>query len=42
MISNLRKLQLRMLDILTEIDIVCRRNNIRYWLDFGTLLGAVR
>lgn len=42
MTSNLRKLQLRMLDILVEIDKVCRRNNIRYWLDFGTLLGAVR
>ncbi len=40
--GNLRALQLRMTEILVEIDKVCRRNGIRYWIDFGTLLGAVR
>lgn len=40
--STLRKLQLRLLDILVEIDRICRKNNIQYWIDFGTLLGAVR
>lgn len=28
--------------ILREIDRVCRRNGIRYWLDFGSLLGCRR
>jgi lipopolysaccharide cholinephosphotransferase len=37
-----RKAQLQMLDILTEVDKICRRHNITYWIDFGTLLGAVR
>lgn len=40
--STLRKAQIRMLDILIEIDKICRKHNIPYWLDFGTLLGAVR
>ena len=38
----LRKMQLRLLDIVVEIDKICRRYNIRYWIDFGSLLGAVR
>ena len=38
----LRKAQLRMLDILVEIDKICRRHNLPYWIDTGTLLGAVR
>lgn len=40
--SELRKLQLiekKMLDQFVEI---CNENEIEYWLDFGTLLGAVR
>jgi lipopolysaccharide cholinephosphotransferase len=38
----LRKAQLRMLDILVEIDNICRKHKINYFLDGGTLLGAVR
>lgn len=40
--TSLRKAQLRMLDILIEVDKICRKHNILYWLDFGTLLGAIR
>jgi len=40
--TMLRKAQLRMLDILVEIDKICRKHNINYYLDGGTLLGAVR
>lgn len=40
--TMLRKAQLRMLDILVEIDRICRKHNIPYWIEYGTLLGAVR
>lgn len=40
--TTLRKAQLRMLDILIEVDKICKRHNIPYWLEGGTLLGAVR
>ncbi len=40
--SHLREMQLALLDILFEIDRICRRHDIQYWLDSGTLLGAVR
>lgn len=40
--SSLRKQQLIMLDILKVLDEICRRHNIKYWLSYGTLLGAVR
>lgn len=30
------------LEILKKIDEVCKKHNINYWLDSGTLLGAVR
>ena len=40
--STLRKAQLRMLDILRVVDAICRKNNIPYFLESGTLLGAVR
>lgn len=40
--SELRKMQLRMLEMLKYIDKICRDNNIKYWLSSGTCLGAVR
>lgn len=40
--ETLRKAQLRMLDILLEVDRICKKNNIDYWLSDGTFLGAVR
>ena len=40
--SDLRKAQLRMLEILICIDRICRKHQIKYWLSSGTLLGAVR
>lgn len=40
--STLRKAQLRMLDMLIEIDKICRKHKIDYWIEFGTLLGAIR
>lgn len=40
--TQLRAAQLRMLEILNEIDKICKKYNITYWLDGGTLLGCVR
>ncbi len=40
--TQLRKCQEQQLSILMEIDRICRKNNIEYWLDGGTLLGAIR
>jgi len=40
--GHLRELQLKELQILVEIDKICRRHGIDYWLDGGTCLGAVR
>lgn len=40
--SELRRLQMRMLDILIVVDEICRRHDIPYWIEGGTLLGAVR
>jgi len=39
---DLRTFQLKLLDILTEVDKVCRTHDIRYYITAGTLLGAVR
>ncbi len=40
--EELRELQLTEFELLSEVDRVCRKNNIRYSLYAGTLLGAVR
>lgn len=37
--TSLQKIEL---EILKKIDEVCKKNNIKYWLDSGTLLGSVR
>jgi len=40
--QQLRSCQLKQLAILEQMDAICQRHNIPYWLDGGTLLGAVR
>lgn len=40
--TDLRSCQLVMLRILKIFDKICRDADLRYWLDSGTLLGAVR
>lgn len=40
--SLLRRQQMRMLELLLEIDRICKKHDIPYWLSSGTLLGAVR
>lgn len=40
--SDLRKAQYRMLDLLLWVDEVCKKNSIPYFLEGGTLLGAIR
>ena len=40
--NTLRKVQLAQLEIAKEIKRVCDENDIKYFLDAGTLLGTVR
>lgn len=40
--ENLVKLQDVLYEIMEEIDFICRKNDIKYQLFYGTLLGAVR
>ncbi len=40
--GQIRDIQLANLALLKELDYVCKQNNMKYWLDFGSLLGAVR
>ena len=40
--TPLRTAQKKMLEVLLEFDRVCKKNGLVYWIDFGTLLGAVR
>lgn len=40
--DELRKIQEKKLEMLVDIASFCENNNITYWLDSGTLLGAIR
>jgi lipopolysaccharide cholinephosphotransferase len=40
--GRLRQAQLKMYTMLTVIDAICLKHDLDYWLDAGTLLGAVR
>ncbi|WP_419420852.1 LicD family protein [Legionella sp. D16C41] len=40
--GRLRQAQLRMLEMLSVIDSICIKYQLDYWLDAGTLLGAIR
>ena len=40
--ENLKRLQKVEFELLSEVDRICRKNNIQYTLYAGTLLGAVR
>lgn len=40
--SELRNLQMRLLEMLDFIDDICKKNDIKYWLSSGTCLGAIR
>lgn len=40
--EELRRLQLIQVDMLIELDRICRKYNIKYIIDSGTLLGAAR
>ncbi len=40
--STLRKAQMRMLDILKVVDAICQKHGIEYFLDGGSLIGAIR
>ena len=40
--GNLRKLQLCDTELLKVFDAVCKKHEFTYWIDWGTLLGAVR
>lgn len=40
--EELRKLQMVEFELVSEVDRICRKNNIKYTLYAGTLLGAVR
>lgn len=40
--GQIRDIQLANFELLKELDYVCKENNLKYWLDFGTLIGAIR
>lgn len=40
--GKLRNFQLALLSMLLEFNEICKKYNIKYWLDGGSLLGAVR
>lgn len=40
--ASQKKLWACLLDLLIQFDTVCKKNNLRYYIDSGTLLGAIR
>lgn len=38
----MRQIQLLSLELLRLFDKICEKHNIEYWIDYGTLLGAIR
>lgn len=38
-LEDLKKIQIKILDVVANF---CQKNNIKYWIDSGTLLGAIR
>lgn len=40
--GQIRDIQLANLALLKELDYVCKQNNLQYWLDGGSQLGAIR
>ena len=40
--EQLRKMQLLQLDMITELDRVCRAHDIKYCISYGTMIGAIR
>ncbi|MBR0150734.1 MAG: LicD family protein, partial [Synergistaceae bacterium] len=39
---TLQEMQAAQFDVLKRVDAICREQGIKYWVGFGTLLGAVR
>ena len=40
--GQIRDIQLANLVLLKELDYVCKKNKLTYWLEYGTLIGAMR
>ena len=40
--GELRNIQIECTNLLKSFDKICKENNLEYWLDSGTLLGAYR
>ncbi|MCR5264973.1 MAG: LicD family protein [Cyanobacteria bacterium RUI128] len=40
--GQLRDIQMANLELLKEFDFVCKKNNLEYWIDYGSTLGAIR
>lgn len=40
--GNLRLIQQGSAKLLAFIDLICRKNNLQYWMHYGTLIGAMR
>jgi lipopolysaccharide cholinephosphotransferase len=40
--TNIQQAQEIMFETLLEVDKICKKHNLKYWLSSGTLLGAVR